>query len=229
MINETHIWIVEDDARLASVMQEYLTLEGFQTRHFSNGKNLLLAMESNIPDLLLLDVMMPGIDGLSLCGEIRKSNNLPIMFVTSKNSESDRIIGFELGADDYLCKPFNLKEMVYRVKALLKRTMPSTSTKPTNNIVYGAITLDLISHRVVIENSELHLTPTEFDLLKLFMNSPNVAFSRAMLVEQAIGYGYQGYDRSADFHIKNLRRKLETKLPAEKYIKTVRGIGFRFV
>ncbi len=174
--------------------------------------------------LILLDLMLPGTDGTEICREIRKFSNVPIIMVTAKVEEIDRIIGLEIGADDYVCKPFSPKEVVARVKAVLRRFFSQSSGKI---LQAGAIRLNKDTYQVTADDNKLDLTPNEFAILKVMLAQPERVFSRAQLINRVQGYDFDGYERTVDFHIKNLRKKLAAHLPNQDIIRSVYGVGYK--
>jgi len=172
-----------------------------------------------------LDIMLPGKDGMEICREIRKFSTVPIIMLTAKVEEIDRLIGLELGADDYICKPFSPREVVARVKAVLRRAMPEPVQE---QLMAGPIILNQLTHHVSINSNELALTNSEFELLTVFMEQPERVFSRNDLISMVQGYDFEGYDRTIDSHIKNLRKKMDQQLPGQKMIQTVYGVGYKF-
>lgn len=199
-----HILIVEDEPDIAEILKDYLVREGFDVTVMDRGDNVVDFVKNVKLTMVLLDIMIPGVDGKTICREIRKFSEVPIIMITAKVEEVDRIIGFELGADDYVCKPFSPREVVVRVKAILRRV----SGKNHDDILTaGPIEVNRSSRVVTIKNSELNLTPSEFDIFSTLMESPSRVFTRAQLIETVQGYNYDGYERTIDFHIKNLRKK----------------------
>ena len=219
-----HILIVEDETKLGRVLQEYLENSGYQTSFLDNGEMVVSFVKSNAVDLILLDIMLPGMDGLSVCRQIREFSNIPILFITAKVEEIDVLLGLEMGSDDYICKPFRPREVVARVKAVLRRA-GGDGRAPETRI--GVMALKEEEHLITIRDTALILTPNEFGILKAFINRPNKVFTRAELVAQVQGYGHDGYDRTVDSHIKNLRKKLAGILPGREIIKSVYGVGYR--
>jgi len=220
-----HILIVEDEKKIANLLCDYLKKAGFRTSTQDNGNRVISQVKQDAPDLILLDIMLPGKDGMELCREIRQESNIPIIMITARVEEIDRLLGLELGADDYICKPFSPREVVARVKTVFRRVH---SEPRTNNLVVGSISLDEETHQVMIGNQMLNLTPNEFGLLKIMMRRPNRVFSRSELINLVQGYGFEGYDRTIDTHIKNLRKKIGRQLPGQEIISTVYGIGYKF-
>ncbi len=221
-----HILIVEDEPKIARLLQDYLQKEGFGVACLGRGDEVMAQVRKEKPDLILLDIMLPGLDGLSVCRRIRKDMAVPIIMLTAKVDEVDRIVGLELGADDYVCKPFSPREVVARVKAVLRRT---AATPKEATIKVGPIILDTEKFETFIADQPLKLTPNEFALLKAFMSRPNRVFSRTDLVSLVQGYAYEGYDRTIDTHIKNLRKKIAQIVPDQQVIVTVYGMGYKLV
>jgi two-component system response regulator BaeR len=220
-----HILIVEDEEKIASLLGDYLKKAGFRTSTQNNGDRVIAQIKKDPSDLILLDIMLPGKNGMELCREIRQFSNIPIIMITARVEEIDRLLGLELGADDYICKPFSPREVVARVKAIFRRLHAEPLT---HNLVIGSISLDDKTHQVMIDKQVLNLTPNEFGLLKVMMSQPNRVFSRSELINRVQGYDFEGYDRTIDTHIKNLRKKIAQKLPGQEVISTVYGVGYKF-
>jgi len=221
-----HILIVEDEAKISALLRDYLRKEGHPVTCLARGDQVLPQLRSRMPDLILLDVMLPGMDGMQICREIRKEWNVPIILITARAEEVDRILGLELGADDYVCKPFSPREVVARVRALLRRTRPEAGGR---RISAGEISLDPERFLAEVSGHPLRLTPNEFALLGVLAARPGRVFSRSELVTRVQGYEYDGYERTIDSHIKNLRKKIAEVLPGEEIIATVYGIGYKLV
>lgn len=219
-----HILIVEDEQKIAALLQDYLEKVGYCVTVLNRGDQVLGRIKRNPPDLMLLDIMLPGMDGLDVCRETRKFSTIPIIMITAKVDEVDRLIGLELGADDYICKPFSPREVVARVKAVLRRSHPEPAGK---QLVVGPLVLDENTHQVKVAGEELDLTPSEFRLLQVFMSQPGRVFPRDELLVRAQGYDCEGYDRTIDSHIKNLRKKIALHLPGQEVINTVYGVGYK--
>lgn len=218
------IWCVDDDSTIRDI--EVYTLEqmGFEAQGFSDGRTMLEALRGQKPELIILDIMMPGMDGLEVLKKLRADpahRDIPVIMATAKGTEMDKIGGLNSGADDYLVKPFGVMEMVARVKAVLRR---SGKGRAEDGVTVGSITLTEAEHRVVVDGSRIELTHKEFDLLRLFMQNPNVVFSRDKLLNVIWGLDYFGETRTVDVHIKTLRHKLGS---AGSQIKTVIGVGYR--
>jgi len=220
-----HILIVEDEEKIASLLCDYLKEAGYRTSIQNNGDRVIAQIKKDPSDLILLDIMLPGKNGLELCREIRRFSNIPIIMITARVEEIDRLLGLELGADDYICKPFSPREVVARVKAIFRRLHAEPQT---HSLVIGTISLDDKTHQVMVDNQVLNLTPNEFGLLKIMMRQPNRVFSRSELINRVQGYEFEGYDRTIDSHIKNLRKKIAQKLPGQEIISTVYGVGYKF-
>ena len=228
MANET-ILIVEDDLKIARVMKAYLEGAGFNVIHKERGADALSEARHKTPSLVLLDLMLPGISGEELIQELKGIGDFPIIMVSAKASEEERVAGFALGADDYIVKPFSPREMVWRVKAVLKRwgrnDLFETKSLSFNK---GALVMDGQSYQILKNGNPIDLTPTEFKVLFTLAQSPGIVFSRDQLVESALGYHYEGYDRTVDAHIKNIRHKIEDDPRRPVFIMTVYGVGYRF-
>jgi DNA-binding response OmpR family regulator len=220
------ILVVDDEQRLVSVVKAYLEQEGFRVVTASNGREAIHVARQEKPDLIILDIMMPDMDGYEFLRVHRKEKETPIIMLTAKVSDDEKVIGLELGADDYVTKPFKPRELIARVRAVLRRV---GKTEPMAEIFrVGEITLDRDSHTVTVKEDFVDLTPSEFDLLATLMSSPGRAFSRLDLLDRLQGTAYEGYERTIDVHIKNLRAKIEEDPRAPRYVETVYGVGYRF-
>ena len=222
----TTILIIEDEIELTKVLRSYLERANYQVISAARGDSGLVVWENNHPDLVLLDLNLPGMDGLDVARNIRQKDDTPIIMLTARTEEIDRLIGLELGADDYISKPFSPREVVARVKAVLRRSGSKRERPEVIRIMDLAIDLD--AHSIKRGETELELTPTEFSLLVALADSPGRVFSRLQLLEVVQGTAYEGYERTIDAHIKNLRAKLEENPKQPKYLETVFGIGYRF-
>jgi DNA-binding response OmpR family regulator len=225
------IVIVEDEPALNDLLRTELEGEGHVVRQARDGPTALRLVEEEPPQLLILDWMLPGLDGLSVCRELRKRYLMPIIMLTARSEEVDRVLGLEVGADDYLIKPFSMRELLARTRAALRRVelearRGQTAGAGEEVIVHGPLRVDPTSHRASIGNTELALTPKEFDLLLLFAANPGRAFNREFLIERIWGGDYDGFDRAVDNHIRRLRGKLGDV--GEKIV-TVWGLGYRFI
>ena len=219
------ILIVEDEEKIASIMRDYLIQAGFHCTWLNHGALVVSHVKRRLPDLILLDIMLPGMQGTDLCREIRKFSEVPIVMITAKVEEVDRLIGLELGADDYICKPFSPREVVARVKSIFRRVQPKSRE---SILVIEPITLNQDTREVIIDGRKLNLTPSEFGLLDIMMQHPNKVFSREDLISKVLGHDFEGYDRTIDTHVKNLRKKIGTLLPDRKVIGSIYGMGYRF-
>jgi two-component system response regulator BaeR len=220
-----HILIVEDEKKIATLLKDYLEKSGYRASMLDRGDTVISFIKNKAPDLILLDIMLPGLDGMEVCREIRKFSSVPIIMITAKVEEIDRLLGLELGSDDYICKPFSPREVVARVKAVLRRASPSPDEKVISK---GEIILNEETRQVTAKGQELKLTPSEFKLLKVMMSHPNRVFSRNDLVNMVQGYEFEGYDRTIDTHIKNLRKKIAVLIPDHEIISSVYGEGYKF-
>ncbi len=220
-----NILVVEDDKVTAEILRENLEQNGFSVSLLFRGDGVTSAVRNKTPDLILLDVMLPGEDGLAVCRKIRAFSNVPILMLTSRVEEVDRLLGLELGADDYICKPFSAREVVARVKAVLRRAHPAPSEEI---ITSGPLELNKTGHQVKVNDQILDLTPNEFEMLYVLMKRPGRVFSRNDLIARVQGYDFEGYDRTIDTHIKNLRKKLAQHFPDQELIRTAYGVGYSF-
>lgn len=224
-MKKRHILVVEDEKKIERLLCDYLEKGGYSVSSLERGDRVIPYVKENRPDLIVLDIMLPGMDGMHVCREVRKFSRIPIVMITARVEEIDRLLGLELGADDYICKPFSPREVVARVKAVLRRTYPGQDKK---KLRAGPIVLDENTHQVTIHDKELYLTPSEFGLLRLMMTHPHRVFTRNELIRQVLGYDFEGYDRTIDSHVKNLRKKIAEKLPHQEIVSTVYGIGYKF-
>ncbi|AEM78543.1 response regulator transcription factor [Thermoanaerobacter wiegelii] len=222
------IFVVDDEIKILEVVKSYLEREGFSVITETNGNNVLNTFKKEKPDLVILDLMLPGISGEELCKRIRQFSNVPILMLTAKVQESDKINGFSIGADDYLTKPFSPRELVMRVKAILRRTTDDVPLAEVMSFNNDDLVVDLKAHTVKKKGVVVNLTPNEFKILKLLIRNPNRVFTREELIEKVMGFDYEGYDRTIDAHIKNLRQKIEDDTKNPVYIKTVYGVGYKF-
>jgi two-component system response regulator BaeR len=222
---QPRILIVEDERKIATLLRDYLQRSDYQVTLMASGEQAVEEIRSHPPDLVILDLMLPGKDGLTICREVRAFSDLPILILTAKVDEVDRLVGLEMGADDYICKPFSPREVVARVKAVLRRTRP---VEKSPKIETGGLTLDTATRQVSVHGEPLHLTPNEFDLLKVLMSHPQRVFERSDLIALVQGYDFEGYDRTIDSHIKNIRKKIAARLPHRQVIKTIYGVGYAF-
>jgi len=218
------ILIVEDDKKIAEVLKEYLEEEHFDVVILNTGDTVVSNVQISPPDLILLDIRLPDKDGMTVCREIRSFSDVPIIFVTAKVDDIDRLLGLEIGADDYICKPFVTKEVVARVKAVIRRTHPKQAE---NKLVVESLVMDVKAHKVTVEGSRIDLTPIEYNLLRIMMSNPDQVFTRADLISKTQGYDADCYERTIDNHIKNLRKKISLLSPDQEIIHTVFGVGYK--
>ncbi len=221
------IMIIDDEEHLTSLVQAYLLKDGYQAIVSHDGKDGLALARKENPDLIILDVMMPEMDGYDFLRNFRRENQTPVILLTAKVEENERVIGLELGADDYITKPFYPRELMARVKAVLRRE----NKKQMNNKTFQVsdVTLDYEAHSVKVSSNFVNLTPSEFEILAVLMSVPGKVFSRMDLLDALQGVRYEGYERTIDLHIKNLRAKLEKcNQNGNRYVETVYGVGYRF-
>ena len=221
------ILVVDDEAKIVKLARDYLEQSGFQVIAAEDGTTALAAARGERPDLIVLDLNLPGMDGLDVCRAIRRESSTPIIMLTARVEEMDRLIGLELGADDYITKPFSPRELVARVRAVLRRVQGDV--QPNSIMRVGELEIDEAGRQVVRSGDVVDLTRIEFNLLTILARHPNQALSRAQLIDRLHGVSHAGYDRSIDAHVKNLRRKLEADPSAPRYIVTVYGIGYKFI
>ena len=227
------VLIIDDDEKLRKLLGEYLNDHGFQTVCLADGNNVPEALSADPPDLVILDIMLPGKDGLEVLKEIRKDHGLPVIMLTARGDDTDRIVGLELGADDYLPKPFNPRELLARMKAVLRRSVSGGQgggDKVRHGIINAAgISLNTAKQTVVVEGTEMELSTAEFRILEVLMKNPNMVMSRDQLMTLARGRNFTAFDRSIDVHISKLRSKVETDPAQPKRIRTVWGAGYMLV
>ena len=231
MVNKQKILIVDDDENIAELISLYLTKECFDTMMVHDGEEALVAFDTYQPNLMLLDLMLPGIDGYQVCREIRARSNTPIIMLSAKGEVFDKVLGLEMGADDYIMKPFDSKEMVARVKAVLRRYQPGQKMESpvedkSKRVEYPGISINLTNYSVIVDGQTVDMPPKELELLYFLAASPNQVFTREQLLDQIWGYEYIGDTRTVDVHIKRLREKLKDH--ATWGLATVWGIGYKF-
>jgi DNA-binding response OmpR family regulator len=220
------ILVIDDEKRILSLLKAYLEQQGFQVVTALNGKEAIYVARYEKPDLIILDIMMPEMDGFEFMRLHRKERETPIILLTAKVEEDDKVIGLELGADDYVTKPFSPRELTSRVRAVLRRT--GQKAPQIEVLRVGGVTLDREGHLVTLDEKIVDLTPSEFDLLAALMSSPGRTFTRLELLDQIQDTAFVGYARTIDVHIKNLRAKIEDDPRQPRYIETVYGVGYRF-
>ncbi len=208
---------------------EYLNKMGFRTLAVEEGNQALKVIEDQTPDLVLLDVMMPGLDGFNLAKQLLNRNSPPFLFITARDEEADKVLGLELGADDYITKPFSLRELTARIQAVLRRVQNSGEHKPSSLFQWKDLMVDLDAVKVVKGQHELDLTAVQFQILVFFLQSPGRVWSRSQILDHVRDSQFVGYERTIDVHIKNLRKVLGDDAKTPKYIETVRGLGYRLV
>ena len=217
-----HVLIVEDEKKLADILIAYLNKEQFRVTHYESGSGVSDWVKNNQPNIILLDLMLPDVNGKDLCKEIRQFSTVPIIMVTAMIDEIDRLIGLELGADDYVCKPFSPKEVVARVKAVLRRSEGDFN----QGEIYDAFEVNDETYSIKLHGDRLDLTPVEFRLLKMFIQSPGRVFNRDQILDNIFEDGRIVLDRTVDTHVKNLRHKLKRASPEHDYVRSVYGIGY---
>ncbi|MGD1991654.1 MAG: response regulator transcription factor [Anaerolineae bacterium] len=220
------ILVVDDEPEIVRFVRAYLEDAGFQVVTARNGQQALFAARHEKPDLVILDLMMPEMDGWAFMRSFCQESNVPVIMLTARVEETDQVLGLELGADDYVTKPFSPRALVARVRAVLRRVGGQSATSAV--LRGGAIELDQEAHQVTVDGRPVDLTPTEFDLLEVLMGRPGRAFSRSELLERVMGDAAYVLDRTVDVHIKNLRQKIEPDSGSPRYILTVRGVGYKF-
>lgn len=223
--NGLQVLVVDDEEDIVELIKFNLEEEGFSVNTCKNGLEVLPKIEKNRPNLVILDVMLPGIGGIDLCKKIKDKYSIPIIMVTAKTGETDAVLGLEFGADDYVRKPFSPRELMARVRSVLRRYIPPSEEQKAGSITIGKITLNPIAHKVYVEDKEIDLTLLEYKILYLFMTNPGVAMTRDKLLDRVWGQDIFVTDRAVDVNIKRLRDKLG---PEKNRLETIRGIGYRF-
>ena len=222
----TTVLVVEDEIEIARVVRDYLRNAGFEVIVVGDGGSAVASVRSAKPDLLVLDLGLPGRDGLDVAREIRRWSDTPIVMLTARGDETDRIVGLEIGADDYVVKPFSPKELVARVRAVLRRTR--TAARGDEIVRAGDVEIDTAKMRVSVGGTQVDLTPTEFQLLVTLAREPGRVFTRSQLLDAVHGVAIESYERAIDAHVKNIRRKIEPRPGSPRYVVTVHGVGYRF-
>jgi len=223
----SRILVVDDEVQIARVLRGYLEQAGFAVITAHDGREALRLARQEAPDLIILDLMLPEIDGLDVCRALRKESDVPIIMLTARVEETDRLIGLELGADDYVTKPFSPREVVARVRAVLRRAHDGADSAVEEVVQVGDLSLDVSRRALTVAGQRVELTPSEFEILRVMMRSPGRVFTRGQLLEAAQGEAYEGYERTIDTHIKNLRQKIERVPRRPEYLLTVHGAGYR--
>ncbi len=229
-LNNKIILIVDDDIKIVQLLKQYFENEGAKTITAYDGKTALKLIVINKPDLIILDIMLPDIDGLEICKQVQYK--IPILMLSARSEEVDKLIGLEIGADDYITKPFSPREVIARVKAILRRVKGDKLSDDKFKIAVirrGSLLIDIESHIVTIDDKVIDLTPTEFKILEMLSKNAGRVFSRSKIVEQIQGYEFEGYERTIDVHVKNLRRKLSEYSQDKNLIVTVHGLGYKFM
>jgi DNA-binding response OmpR family regulator len=221
------ILVVDDDHKIVDLAKLYLEKDGYRVVVAYNGHTALELARREHPALIVLDLLMPEMDGREVCRILRAESSVPIIMLTARTEDTDKLVGLEIGADDYITKPCNFRELVARVRAVLRRTY-ARENELTAAIVISDLTIDFAAHEVRLGKRIVELTPAEFELLTFFARSPGRTWTRAQILDQVFGETYEGYERSVDVHIKNIRRKIETDPQNPRYIQTIFGVGYKF-
>lgn len=239
---KSKVLIVEDDATLLEMLEYNLVRQGYEVFKVSDGRSAITLAQKEVPNLMILDIMLPGIDGFEVCRQLRKDYSFPILMLTARTEEVDKVLGLEMGADDYLTKPFSMRELLARVKALLRsveliqealnleteiKSKPDTQ-KQEPVLIFGQLEIDQTRREVRRSGKSVHLKPKEFDLLVFLARHPGIALSRDLILERVWGWAYDGNSRTVDVHVRWLREKIEEDPSQSRRIQTVRGIGYRF-
>lgn len=225
------IAIVEDEANIVELIKYNLDREGYRTISANNGRKGLDLIKQELPDLVILDLMLPELDGISVCKQLRsdaQTKSIPIIILTAKSEEADRVLGLEMGADDYVVKPFSMRELLARVKSVLKRTTIERKATESRILAFGDLVIDLMGHEVTVSGGTVDLSSKEFDLLRMLATHPGQVLTREQLVNLVWGNDFYGDSRTVDVHIRWLREKIETDPGEPKYILTIRGVGYKF-
>ena len=231
--NEQHIekvaLVIEDDKSVSQLIRLYLAEDGYRVLNAEDGLSGLKMATEESPDIVLLDLNLPGMDGIDVCRNIREKSDLPIIMVTARVEEDDRLDGLDRGADDYVSKPFSPRELVARVNAVMRRTSKANKKRKEigERFKLGDLVIDLSRRSASVRGAEMELTPTEFRLLAFFIESPNRTISRQQIIDNVFGYDFSGYDRTVDTHVSNLRKKLDAASPDRQHLKTMYGFGYR--
>ncbi len=222
------ILVVDDEPHIVELVKYNLAREGYAVLTAHDGSEAVAKTRQERPDLIILDIMLPYVDGLEVCRQIRRESSVPIIMLTAKGGELERVVGLEIGADDYVTKPFSPRELVARVRAIFRRTGPDAVPVQGGLLSGGGLALDPMTHEVTLSGRPVDLTTKEFELLRLLLSHPNRVFTRDFLLEHIWGYDYYGSTRTVDMHISRLREKIEDDPASPTYIVTVRGVGYKF-
>ncbi|MEQ8190405.1 MAG: response regulator transcription factor [Candidatus Eremiobacterota bacterium] len=226
MVNNT-VLIVDDDKKITDLLKAYFAKENFTVLTAYDGQDALVSIKTHNPDIVILDLMLPVLDGFEVLKRMRKDTNIPVIMLTARDEETDKLIGLEIGADDYIAKPFSPKEVVARVKAVMRRVQPVQDV--SREIKIGAITADLKKYEVRKKGRLIEFTPIEFKIFELLCKNQGQVYSRLQIIEKVQGYEFDGYDRTVDAHIKNIRKKIEENPQKPEYLVTVFGVGYKLV
>jgi two-component system alkaline phosphatase synthesis response regulator PhoP len=220
------VLVVDDESRIVELAREYLEHAGFAVLIATDGPSALMTARTRKPDVMVLDLGLPGMDGLDVARTLRRESSIPIVMLTARDDELDRVLGLEIGADDYVTKPFSPRELVARIRAILRRV--EREVEPGDRIQAAGVSIDIARMRVEVEGRTVELTPTEFQLLVTLARQPGRIFTRSQLLDAIHGLAFESYERAIDAHVKNLRRKLEADPGRSRYVLTVYGVGYRF-
>lgn len=221
------ILVVDDDRKTVDLIRLYLEKDGYRVLVAYDGRRAIEIAHNRRPGLIILDLMLPKVNGLDVCRLLRAESNVPIIMLTAKTTEDDKLEGLDIGADDYVTKPFSPRELVARVRAVLRRGMAEEMSGPSQ-IQLGDLEVDFVRHEARVEGTSVHLTPKEFTLLEIMIKQPGRVYSRLELLELAFGFDYQGFERTVDVHVMNLRKKIEPDPTQPRYVHTVYGVGYKF-
>jgi len=222
------ILIVDDDKKTVELIRLYLEKDGYRALAAYDGRQALDLTRQKRPDLIVLDLMLPEVDGLDVCRILRAESRVPIIMLTAKTTEEDKLLGLDLGADDYVTKPFSPRELLARVRAVLRRVDEEEDSKGLPQVRFGDLVVDFVRHEVTVRGKPVHLTPKEFKLLEILIQEPGRAFTRLDLLDRVFGFDYEGLERTVDVHVMNLRKKIEPNPREPAYIQTVYGVGYKF-
>jgi two-component system alkaline phosphatase synthesis response regulator PhoP len=226
-MNKPKILVVDDERKIVELVRLYLEKDGYRVLVATDGLDGLALARQKRPDLILLDLMLPGMDGLDVCRILQAESDVPIIMLTARTTDEDKLIGLELGADDYVTKPFNPREVVARVRAVLRRVGKEAARGPTE-MRFAGLVIDRRRREVRVRGEVANLTPTEFRLLEVLAGEPGRAFARLELLDRVFGFDFEGFERTVDVHVKNLRKKIEPDPRQPTYVKTVYGVGYKF-